>query len=105
MGHTMMSIENEEEFEIFYDFRRQYANMNLKKKPKALKNKSESDILAEAENGHDMENARIEAVEKDDAASNDSWEECDEEDEVEEEGKQTKTESDFELISDSEKTK
>jgi len=35
-GHTMMSVENEEEFEIFYDFSKQYANMNLKKKTKAL---------------------------------------------------------------------
>ena len=79
----MMSMENEEEFEIFYDFSKQYANMNLKKKPKALPKTSAEEILALAETGHDMEYERKDDKVKDDAiekVSEDDWEDCDIED-------------------------
>jgi hypothetical protein len=54
-GHTMMSLDCEDEFEIFYDFSRQYTDLNLKKKTKALK---ASDPMDVAEDGHDMEEER-----------------------------------------------
>ena len=55
VGHTMMSLDCEEEFEIFYDFSRAYNNLNLKKKSKAIKS---SDPLDDAEAHHDMEEER-----------------------------------------------
>jgi uncharacterized protein YfcZ (UPF0381/DUF406 family) len=55
VGHTMMSLDCEAEFEIFYDFARQYTDLNLKKKTKAL---TASDPLDVAEEGHDMEEER-----------------------------------------------
>ena len=55
MGHTMMSLDCDEEFEIFYDFSRQYTDLNLKKKTKAIE---ASDPLDEAEEGHNMEEER-----------------------------------------------
>jgi hypothetical protein len=55
VGHTMMSLDCDEEFEIFYDFSRQYTDLNLKKKTKAIE---ASDPLDEAEEGHNMEEER-----------------------------------------------
>lgn len=92
----MMSVENEEEFEIFYDFSKQYANMNLKKKTKALPQSSAEEILALAETGHDMEYERKEdKIKGDDAiekVSEDDWEDCDIEDAKKEENSDAKKE-------------
>lgn len=32
----MMNMDNESEFEVFYDFRRAYTNLNLKRKIKTI---------------------------------------------------------------------
>lgn len=56
-GHCMMPLDADEEFEIFYDFRRAYANLNVKRREK-LNTITMEDTLQSAEKGFDMEQER-----------------------------------------------
>ena len=51
----MMSMESDQEFEIFYDFRRAYTDMNLKRKVKTIQCE---DPMDQAEREHDMKEER-----------------------------------------------
>ena len=74
-GHCMMPFDNDEEFEIFYDFARAYKDCGFDLKTVNL-----------AEKEHDMMEERKQASPKKDAksdVSSDDWEDCDLEDETE----------------------
>lgn len=100
----MMPFENDEEFEIFYDFARAYKNLKLDYK-----------TVAQAEDGHDMEEERKVFKENspskknpdEEEISSDDWEDCDIEDgyddikEEADEEEDNKTES-FEILNESE---
>ena len=53
IGHCMMPLDADEVFEIFYDFRRAYANLNIKRREK-LNTITMEDTFQSAEKGFDM---------------------------------------------------
>ena len=69
-GHCMMPFDNDEEFEIFYDFARAYKDCGFDYK-----------TVSQAEKEHDMMEERKQASpskqEKVDEVSSDDWEDCD----------------------------
>lgn len=50
-GHCMMSMDSDQEFEIFYDFRRAYTDLQVKRKLKTIQCE---DPMDQAEREHDM---------------------------------------------------
>lgn len=54
MGHCMMPMDADEEFEVFYDFRRAYVDLNIKRKNR-LNAITAEDTWKVAENDFDME--------------------------------------------------
>lgn len=71
MGHTMMSLDNEKEFEIFYDFARAYAHLNTSSmKRKGAKpaliapGTSPNEVMAEAESEYDLVESTVDASSK-----------------------------------------
>lgn len=54
MGHSMMPMDADEEFEVFYDFRRAYVDLNIKRKNR-LNAITAEDTWKVAENDFDME--------------------------------------------------
>lgn len=89
-GHCMMPMDADEEFELFYDFRRAYADLNVKRKAR-VNAITAIEILSEAENDHTMAEERKIMIQQKLAQSNgkeddveevsdDDWDECDVED-------------------------
>lgn len=56
-GHCMMPLDADEEFEIFYDFRRAYNDINIKRRQK-LNAITAEDTLEKAEQNYDMTEER-----------------------------------------------
>jgi pre-60S factor REI1 len=56
-GHCMMPMDNDEEFEIFYDFRRAYTDLSIKRKER-INAITPNEILKEAESDHTLEQER-----------------------------------------------
>lgn len=89
MGHCQMPMDADEEFEFFYDFRRAFANLNIKRKSK-INMVGYDEVVEEAEDAHDMTEERKQAKatkgEKNDDSeefeevSDDDWDDCDVED-------------------------
>lgn len=86
----MMPMDADEEFELFYDFRRAYADLNVKRKAR-VNAITAIEILSEAENDHTMAEERKIMIQQKLAQSNgkeddveevsdDDWDECDVED-------------------------
>lgn len=57
MGHCAMPYDTDEEFDFFYDFRRAYANLNIKRKSK-INMIGYEEIQREAEEEFDMAEER-----------------------------------------------
>jgi hypothetical protein len=90
----MMPLDADDEFEVFYDFRRAYADINIKRREK-LNAIAPEDTFTTAERAFDMQEERkiisqqriasndvpkdLKVV--DDEQSSDDWEDCDVEDE------------------------
>ena len=56
-GHCMMPLDADDEFEVFYDFRRAYTDINVKRREKINAITAE-DTLANAERTYDMQEER-----------------------------------------------
>lgn len=56
-GHCMMPLDADDEFEVFYDFRRAYADLNIKRREK-LNAIAPEDTFTTAERAFDMEEER-----------------------------------------------
>lgn len=56
-GHCMMPLDGDDEFEVFYDFRRAYVDLNIKRREKLIAITAE-DTLKSAENAFDMQEER-----------------------------------------------
>ena len=56
-GHCMMPLDADDEFEVFYDFRRAYTDINIKRREKINAITAE-DTLENAERAYDMQEER-----------------------------------------------
>jgi len=56
-GHCMMPLDADDEFEVFYDFRRAYTDLNIKRREK-INAIAPEDTFATAERAFDMEEER-----------------------------------------------
>lgn len=56
-GHCMMPMDADEEFEIFYDFRRAYSDLNIKRKAR-VNAITAQEIISDAEKDHNLEEER-----------------------------------------------